>query len=58
MLLPETQPSRTPLSTTMCAKCKNYQHVQNQCTYARFLVVSTCTFEFPKELRKIQKPIE
>ena len=58
MLLPETQPSRTPLSTTMRPKCKNYKKVQNQCTYARFSVERKCKFEFPKELRKIQKPIE
>ena len=58
MLLPETQPSRTPLSTTMRAKCKNYKKVQTERTYARFSIVRTCKFEFPKELRKLQKPIE
>ena len=57
MLLPETQPSRTPLSTTMRAKCKNYKKVQTERTYARFPVACKCKFEFPKELRKIQKPV-
>ena len=58
MLLPETQPLRTPLATTMRAKCKNYKKVQNQCTYARFSVMHKYKFEFPKELRKLQKPME